>query len=102
MHQREWPSQVVLAIKNPSPAKAGDVRDTGSISGSGKSPGGGHGNPLQYSCLENPLDRGVSCGLQSMESKRVRHNRSNLATNMHAFSEPEIGNLAQRSLRKGQ
>ena len=57
MHQREWPSQVVLAIKNPSPAKAGDVRDTGSISGSGKSPGGGHGNPLQYSCLENPMDR---------------------------------------------
>ena len=51
----EWPSQVVLAIKNPS-AKAGDVRDTGSISGLGKSPGGGHGNPLQYSCLEKPTD----------------------------------------------
>ena len=56
MHQSEWPSQVVLTIKNPS-AKAGDVRDAGSISGSGKSPGGGHGNPLQYSCLENPMDR---------------------------------------------
>ena len=39
------------------PANAGDVRDLGLIPGLGKSPGGGHGNPLQYSCLENPLDR---------------------------------------------
>ena len=45
-------------VKNP-PAKAGDVRDTGLIPGSGRSPGGGHGNSLQYSCLENPMDRGV-------------------------------------------
>ena len=50
-------SQVVLVIKNP-PANAGDLRDTGSILGSGRSPGGGHGNPLQYCCLENPMDRG--------------------------------------------
>ena len=46
-------SQVVLVIKN-LPANAGDIRDVGSIPGSGRSPGGGHGNPLQYSCLENP------------------------------------------------
>ena len=45
-------------IKNP-PANAGDIRDAGSIPGPGKSPGGGHGNPLQYSCLENPMDRGA-------------------------------------------
>ena len=51
-------SQVVLVVKTP-PANAGGVRDTGSIPGSGRSPGGGHGNPLQYSCLENPMDRGV-------------------------------------------
>ena len=38
---------------------AGDVRDVGSILGLGRSPGGGHGNPLQYSCLENPMDRGA-------------------------------------------
>ena len=38
---------------------AGDVRDVGSIPGLGRSPGGGHGNPLQYSCLENPMDRGA-------------------------------------------
>ena len=44
--------------KNPS-ANAGDVRDMGLIPGSGRSPGGGHGNPLQYSCLENSLDRGA-------------------------------------------
>ena len=41
------------------PANVGDVRDMGSIARSGRSPGGGHGNPLQYSCLENPMDRGV-------------------------------------------
>ena len=40
------------------PANAGDIRDPGSIPGSGRCPGGGHGNPLQYSCLENPMDRG--------------------------------------------
>ena len=40
-------------VENP-PANAGDTKDAGSISGLGKSPGGGHGNPLQYSCLENP------------------------------------------------
>ena len=43
-------------VKN-SPANAEDVRDTGLILGSGRSPGGGHGNPLQYSCLEDPTDR---------------------------------------------
>ena len=41
------------------PANEGDVRDTGSIPGEGRSPGGGHGSPLQYSCLKNPMDRGV-------------------------------------------
>ena len=45
--------------------------EPGSIPGSGRSPGEGHGNPVQYSCLENPMDRG---GLQFMELQRVRHN----------------------------
>ena len=45
-------------VKNP-PANAGDLRDAGSILGLGRSPGGGHGNPLQYSCLENPMNRRV-------------------------------------------
>ena len=50
-------SQVATVVKNP-PANAGDVRDAGLIPGLGRSPGGGHGNPLQYSCLENPRNRG--------------------------------------------
>ena len=45
-------------VKNP-PASAGDVKDAGSIPGLGRSPGGGSGNPLQYSSLENPMDRGA-------------------------------------------
>ena len=49
-------SQMVLMVKN-LPANAGDPRDTGSIPGLGRSPGGGNGNPLQYSCMENPMDR---------------------------------------------
>ena len=48
-----WASQVALVVKN-SPANAGDLRDVDSIIRLGRSPGGGHGNPLQYSCLENP------------------------------------------------
>ena len=51
-----WASQVVLVVKNP-PVSAGDVRDTGSNLGLGRSPGGGHGNPLQYSWMENPTDK---------------------------------------------
>ena len=49
------PLQVMLAIKN-LPVHAGDIRDAGSIPGSGRSPGEGNGNLLQYSCLENPMD----------------------------------------------
>ena len=49
---------MVLVVKNAS-ANAGDVRDADLIPGSGRSPGGGHGNPLQYSCLENPMNRGA-------------------------------------------
>ena len=48
----------ILVVKN-LPVSAGDIRDTDSIPGSGRSPGGRHGNPLQYSCLENPMDRGA-------------------------------------------
>ena len=55
---------MVLVVKN-LPTNAGDIRDADSISGSGRSLGEGNGNPLQYSCLENPMDKG-SAGLQSM------------------------------------
>ena len=51
-------SQEVVVVKN-LPADGGDVRDMGSTLGSERSPGEGHGNPLQYSCLENSMDRGA-------------------------------------------
>ena len=55
-------------VKNP-PSNAGDIRDEGLIPRLGRYPRGGHGNPLQYACLENPVDRGQ----QSIESQRVGH-----------------------------
>ena len=51
-------TEVVLEVKN-MPANAGDIRDAGSIPGSGRSPGGGHVFPLKHSCLENLKDRGA-------------------------------------------
>ena len=74
---QNWASQVSLVVKNP-PANEGDIRDTGSIPGLGRSPGRGHGNPLQYSCLENPRTEEPG-GLQPMGSQRVGHNWSDLA-----------------------
>ena len=53
-----WASQLVLVVKN-LPANAGDITDVCLIPGSGRSPGGAHSNSLQYSCLENPMDRGA-------------------------------------------
>ena len=53
-----WASQVASVVKN-SPSKAGDTRDLGSVPGSRRSPGEANGNPLQYSWLENPTDRGA-------------------------------------------
>ena len=64
-------SQVAQVVRNP-PAKAEDLRDVHSIPGLGRAPGGGQGNPLQYSCLENPMDRDPG-GLQSMELQRAGH-----------------------------
>ena len=63
-------------VKNP-PASAGDVRDLDSVPGSGRSLGAGNGNPLQYSCLGNPLDRGA----WRATVHRVARDRHNLATN---------------------
>ena len=67
---------MALVVKNP-PANAGDVRDAGLIPGLGRSPGGGHGNPLQYSSLENPMDRGACwatvLGLQGVGHEATQH-----------------------------
>ena len=56
---------MALVVKNP-PANPGDIREVGLIPGSGRSLGGGHSNPLQYSCLKNLMDRGSWWGTQSI------------------------------------
>ena len=66
IHWVEQASQVVLVVKNP-PANAGDVTDTSSIPGSGRSPGKGNGNPLQFSCLENSME----CIVQAVTKSRT-------------------------------
>ena len=78
-------SETPPVVKN-MPAKAGEERDMGLIPGSGRSPGEGKGNPLQYSCLENPMDRGP-VGLQSTGSQRVGHDRAYLL--LHAWDRYE-------------
>ena len=55
------------------PASTGDVRDLGLIPGSGRSPGGGHGNPFQYCCQENPMDKGAWWAIQSMGLQGIGH-----------------------------
>ena len=60
-----------LVVKN-LPANAGDKKDMGLIPGLGRSPGGGHGNPLQYSCLENPMNRGAWWAIV----RRVAHSQT--------------------------
>ena len=69
---------MALVVKK-LPANAGDTGDVSSIPGWERSPGGGCGNPLQYSCLENPMDIEEPVGLMSMGSQGVRYDRSDLA-----------------------
>ena len=77
-----WASQLALMVKNQV-ANVGDIRDAGLIPGSGRSRGGGHGNPLQYSCLENPMDRGA-WRATVRRLQRVGHKWSNWA-DTHGF-----------------
>ena len=97
-------SQVAQWVKNP-PANSGDIRDSGLIHGLGRSPGGGHGNPFQYSCLENPMDKEEPGGLQSVESPKVGQQWSNWA-HIHTHSQSqwflsEIHWGQEEELRKG-
>ena len=66
--------QVALVVKNPH-ANAEDLKDAGSVPGWGRSPGGGHGNPFQYSCLKNPI-----------QSQRVGQDGSNLACMQRSYT----------------
>ena len=68
----------MLVVKN-LPANEGDTKDTGSIPGWGRSPGGGHGSPVQYSCLENPMDRGACWATV----QRVTVSQTQLSTHAH-------------------
>ena len=81
-------SLVVLVVKNP-PANAGDLKDAGSVPGSGRSPGGEHGNPLLYSCLENPMDRGAwrlqSMGLQESDTTEATDALNGAKPVMHLY-----------------
>ena len=86
----EGASQVSRVVKNP-PADAKDVRDAGQFLGSRRFPGGGHGNPLQYSCLENPKDRGAWWA-RVHRSQRVGHDWSHLART-HACTHTELNSL---------
>ena len=71
-------------VKNPL-VNAGDIRDAGSILSSGRSPRGGYGNPLQYTCQENPMDRGAWQAIVHGVSK-VGHDRGDLAHNHQAIN----------------
>ena len=77
-YTNEGASQVVLVVKNP-PASEGDTADSGSIPGSGRSPGVGNGNPLQYSCLENSMENSWW-----VECMGVTKSWTQLSTHTHA------------------
>ena len=75
-----WLSPLAQQVKNP-PADAGDARDRRSIPGSGRSPGKGNGNPLQYSCLGNPMDKGAWQAIVHGVT-RVRHDSVGMHTHL--------------------
>ena len=91
-----WASQVALVVKNP-PANAGDIRDAGLILRLGRFPWRRHGNPLQYFCLGNPMDRGTWWGAVHRVSKSWTRLKW-LRTHAHTFLTGEgNGNPVQYS-----
>ena len=77
-------------VKN-LPANVGDIRDMGVISGLGRSPGRGHGNPLQYSCLEKPKDGGAWWAtVHGVTKSRIRLKRHSMAQHMHLLLEQNM------------
>ena len=83
----------VSVIKKNLPTNARDIRDAGSVPGVGGIPGGGHGNPLQYSCLENPMDRGAQQAIVNgatkswtLSDKAYTHTYTHTHTHTHAHT----------------
>ena len=72
-------------VKN-TPTNAGDIRDVCSIPGSGRSPGGGNGNPLQHSCLETPIDRGAWWATAHGAAKELDTTEATSHTGTHVFT----------------
>ena len=88
---------MALAVKS-LPANAGDIRDAGSIPGLERSPGGGNGNPLQYSCLENRMGRGAwQVIVHRVAKSRTRLKRLNTETHTRAFPGSSAGKESARS-----
>ena len=83
---------MALEVKN-SPVNAGDVRDVGSIPGLERSPGGGHSNPLQYSCLENTMDRGAWQAMVHRVAKSQRRLKGQHA-HTHLLGDQEFSDCA--------
>ena len=84
---------MALVVKN-SPASARDIRDTGSIPGLGRSPEGGHGNPLQCSCLENPTDRGAWwMGSGPWDLKESNTTEATEHTHVRAHMHTDLGSM---------
>ena len=98
------PCTLVLVVKN-WPAKAGDIRDTGLIPRSGRSPGGGHGSLFQHSCLENPMDKGAWWAtVHAVTKSRTRLKRlsSSSSRDVDAFAIKQLGEDAEMALKKAK
>ena len=91
-----WVSQMALVAKN-LPANARDVRDAGSIPGLGRSLGEGNGNPLQYSCLENPVARGAWLatvhGIAESDTTELKQARMHTHTHTHTHTHSALEEL---------
>ena len=95
-----WASPVALVVKNP-PANAGDIIDVDSILGSGRSPGGGHGNPLQYSNLENPMDRGTwKATVHRVTKSQIQLKRLSVHTHKRNLQPIALMNIDTKILNK--
>ena len=95
-----WATQAALVVKKNLPANAGNVRDPGSIPGLGRPPGGGHGNPLQFSCLENSHGQRSLAGYSPCDHKQsVMTERLSTAYKDKSYSSHMERNLVVSGLR---